>query len=144
MNHLHTNELVINIIKLQSEIQKRIGDSLSVHGISVSDYLVLYHLYQAPLQKLRRSDLASKVNLTPSGVTRLLNPLEKIGLVQKESNPRDARVSLVALTATGITVYQESTVSFEAASEKIFFSLDKKQLTSFADLTQALLQKLNP
>ncbi|MDZ7871614.1 MAG: MarR family transcriptional regulator [Rheinheimera sp.] len=50
------------------------------------------------LQTRRRSDLVELVGLSPSGITRLLLPLEKIGRVEKERNPRDARVSLVILS----------------------------------------------
>ncbi|WP_443590549.1 MarR family winged helix-turn-helix transcriptional regulator [Vreelandella alkaliphila] len=98
-------ELVLSVISLQSKIQKRIGSALSAYGIGLSDYLVLNQLYTAPNQKVRRSDLAEQVGLSPSGVTRLLNPMEKIGLVKKHENPRDARVSLVALTTAGTNIY---------------------------------------
>jgi DNA-binding MarR family transcriptional regulator len=98
----HTEgELVMNIINLQSKIQKRIGGALSVHGVGLSEYLVLHQLFIAPGQKMRRVDLAEQVGLSPSGITRLLNPMEKIGLIEKEENPRDARVSLVTLSIAG-------------------------------------------
>lgn len=43
-------DLVINIINLQSKIQKRIGAALSAHGIGLSEYLVLNQLYIATSQ----------------------------------------------------------------------------------------------
>ncbi len=62
-------------------------------------------LYQAADEAMRRIDLAESVGLSASGVTRLLLPMQKIGLVQKEQNPRDARVSLVKLTETGKQIF---------------------------------------
>lgn len=53
---------------------------------------------------MRRIDLADSVGLSPSAVTRLLAPMEKPGLVEKEANPRDARVSLVKLSTAGAGV----------------------------------------
>lgn len=133
-------ELVKNVINLQSKIQKKVGLSLSAHGIGLSEYLVLDQLYLAKNHKMRRSDLAEQVGLTPSGVTRLLNPMEKIGLIVKEESPRDARVSLVVLSETGKRVAEEAKTSFEHSSTTLFKLLDKKQLSTFSDLLKVLAQ----
>lgn len=130
--------LVISIINMQSKIQKRIGSALSAHGIGLSEYLVLNQLYIATNQKMRRSDLAEKVGLSPSGVTRLLNPMEKIGLIEKEDNPRDARVSLVALSDTGRKITEEARISFEYSSVALFESLDKDQLSTLSELIKVV------
>jgi len=132
------SELVITLIQLQSKIQKRVGGALSYHGIGLSDYFVLSQLYLAPSNKMRRSDLAECVGLSPSGITRLLNPLEKIGLVEKEQNPRDARVSLVSLSSVGKKVYQDSKVAFEDASSTLFSPLKDPQLVKLAELLKEL------
>jgi len=130
--------LVIGLISLQSTIQKRVGRALSVHGIGVSEYLVLNQLYMAPTQTIRRSDLAELVGLTPSGITRLINPMEKIGLVKKEENLRDARVSLVTLSAAGKQVYEDAQVSFAQASVSLFESLGVEQLETFTELLKTV------
>lgn len=128
------SELVINIISINSKIQKRIGGALSVHGIGLSEYLVLNKLYTSAVQKMRRSDLAEQVGLSPSGITRLINPMEKIGLLEKEENPRDARVSLVTLTTAGKQVYEDAQVSFAHESAVLFESFNSKQLGQVSDL----------
>lgn len=130
----NASPVVIDLMKLHSDIQKKVGGALSIHGISLSDYFVLHELSQSPLKKMRRGDLSEKVGLTPSGITRLLNPLEKIGLVEKEANIRDARVSLVSLTETGEKFYQDASVSFEAASAHHFKYLTNKQLEQLTRL----------
>lgn len=73
----------------------------SLDGVSFNEFVILYYLDKSPEGKLRRVDLASRVGLTPSGVTRLLLPMEKIGLIKKEANPRDARVSFVSIAPGG-------------------------------------------
>ena len=138
MTKYREDELVMSIINLHSKIQKRIGGALSLHGVGLSEYLVLHQLFIAPNQKMRRVDLAEQVGLSPSGVTRLLNPMEKIGLVEKEDNPRDARVSLVALSIAGKRVYEETQLSFQHASTSLFEPLDSKRLGRFSELVRVV------
>ncbi len=133
------SQLVIDLMSLQSKIQKRVGGPLSAHGIGLSDYFVLNQLYQSQFQKMRRSDLAESVGLSPSGITRLLNPLEKIGLVEKELNPRDARVSLVTLTSVGKKIYEDAKVSFEQTAQTMFEPLNVAQLKTLSDLLKSVV-----
>jgi DNA-binding MarR family transcriptional regulator len=72
------------------------------HGISFADYQLLRHLARAPEGRLRRVDLAERLGLTASGITRSLLPLEKIGLVGRQSDPRDARVGYAIITIAGV------------------------------------------
>lgn len=71
------------------------------HGISLSDLALLLELRAAPDGKLRRVELANRLGVTPSGIARQVAPLERIGVVGRESNPRDARLALVTLTDAG-------------------------------------------
>ncbi|MCB1649083.1 MAG: MarR family transcriptional regulator [Gammaproteobacteria bacterium] len=139
MTEKTADQLVMDLMNLQARIQKRTGGALSAHGLGLSDYFVLNQLYISPSQKMRRNELAERVGLSPSGITRLLNPLEKIGLVEKESNPRDARVSLVTLSVQGKRVYEEAKVSFSEVSRLVFEPLDATQRSNFAQLLKALL-----
>jgi DNA-binding MarR family transcriptional regulator len=87
------------------------------HGVSLSDLALLLELRGAPGETLRRLDLASRLGITPSGVARQLAPLERIGLVGRESNPRDARLALVTLTESGKRVADEARATAEEAAE---------------------------
>ena len=71
------------------------------HGLTLNDYEVLLHLSHAEGNRLRRVDLAQRVLLTASGITRLLDGLEEAGLVCKETCASDARVSYAKLTDEG-------------------------------------------
>lgn len=132
--------LLIALSQTAGKVQKQLVWPLSGHGIGFTEYLVLRHLYQSPSQKLRRIDLADKVGLSASGVTRLLNPMEKVGLVAKEEALRDARVSLVALTEAGKRIFEESDVSLAAAAESVFSPLDDKEKRALADIVGRLGQ----
>ena len=130
---------IMNMMRLQTRISQRIDPGLNMHDISLTEYLVMHHLNAAPNKTMRRIDLAKQVGLTASGVTRLLLPMEKIKLVQKEANPRDARVSLVKLTATGERIFSEASVSFEQNCQAFLDKLNVKEQTRFHELTEKLL-----
>lgn len=132
-------ELIISLATLQSHLLKKIDQHLSVHGISLSEFLVLHHLHTAPSMTMRRIDLAECIGLSASGVTRLVNPMQKNHLVQKEVNARDARVSLVQLSETGEELYSYAKVSFEQCSDDLLKSLSNKQVTTLLKLTARLL-----
>lgn len=74
----------------------------AAHGLTISDYDVLVHLRDAPEQHLRMSELAERVLLTRSGITRLIDGLERDGYVRRQSCPSDARVSHAVITDEGL------------------------------------------
>ncbi len=129
----------MGLANLQNKIHKRLGAALSAHGISVTEYLVLLQLHRAANNRMRRIDLAENVGLSASGVTRLLNPMVKIGLVQKEENARDARVSLVALCDAGAQIFQDAEISFNHAAHAVLAPLDAEQRGTLAGIVKALL-----
>ena len=131
--------LMFNFSSLHARMLKRIDQGLMVHGISFTEFMVMHYLNSASNETMRRIDLAESIGLSASGVTRLLMPMQKIGLGQKEANPRDARVSLVKLTKTGKKIYADSAVSFEYAAGVIMQNLSATQLLEFIKLTDILL-----
>src|SRR6476659_5455627 len=68
------------------------ADLLAEHGLTINDYECLLLLSGTDSQSLRRIDIASKLLLTASGVTRMLDGLEREGYVEKGSCASDARV----------------------------------------------------
>ncbi|MFZ1881882.1 MAG: MarR family transcriptional regulator [Gaiellaceae bacterium] len=99
-------------------IARDVDHPLSQHGISLADLAILRELRSAPDGKLRRSELAQRLGVTPSGVARQLGPLERIGLVDRESHDRDARLALVVLTDAGTRVADEALETAEYAAER--------------------------
>jgi DNA-binding MarR family transcriptional regulator len=71
------------------------------HGLSMASYDVLLRLAGTPDGVLRMSDLAERVLLSPSGLTRLVDRLEDRGLVRRSQDPADGRVALASLTDRG-------------------------------------------
>ncbi|MFP7657653.1 MULTISPECIES: MarR family winged helix-turn-helix transcriptional regulator [Chryseobacterium] len=124
--------LLMNITKVQAIISRKF-DALSVHGLSFSDFTILYILIGSSEHKIRRIDLAEKTGLTASGITRLLNPLEKIGLVSREANERDARVSYVVITDTGKKVFEEAKKTAENITAEVLSFKKNKSLKATSE-----------
>lgn len=90
------------------------------HGVSYADLQILLHLGAAERGRMRRVDLAAALGLSASGVTRALGPLERIGLVEREKDPRDARVAYAALTGTARELLDGMTSSAEEVAADWF------------------------
>ncbi|WP_333863773.1 MarR family winged helix-turn-helix transcriptional regulator [Sphingobacterium sp.] len=128
---------ILNIIKVQSVITKKF-DGLSLHGLSLTDFMILHILSHAPSNRLRRIDLAESTGLTASGITRVISPMEKMGLVIKEHNDRDARVSYVKLTVAGDRIFREANVTAEHIANKLLDGMAVTDLLIFATQLKSL------
>ncbi len=128
-----------NLWMAHTHISKHLDNALgSIHGIGLTEYMVLHALSEAPNKAMRRVDLAESIGRTASAITRMLMPLEKIGLIKKESNKRDARVSLVKLTATGDRLLSDASLTFEQKSEQLFKNISQKKLDIFNKILQEI------
>jgi len=124
---------------LSSKLQRKIDGQLGMHGISFTEYQIMRHLANAPEQTLRRIELADCVGISASGVTRLLAPMEKNRIVEKRANPRDARVSLVKLTKSGVRLFNDASISFKHCAESLTSTLSLKQLETLLELSRRLI-----
>lgn len=131
---------VIKTLWLKSTlINKRLNNSLGyVHGIGFSEYMVLNSLFDSPNKTMTRIDLAQSIGRTASGVTKMLLPMEKIGLIQKEVGARDARVSLVKLSKAGERLFSDATTTLNQSSKKILSGLNARQASEFLDCLNLL------
>jgi len=110
-------DTVLDLALARSFVVRDVDAALGTyHGLSLSDFALLLELRAAPTQKIRRVDLASRLGVTPSGVARQLAPLERMGLVGRESHDRDARLALVVLTPTGDRIASEALHTAQTAA----------------------------
>jgi DNA-binding MarR family transcriptional regulator len=112
------------------------GDSElgAVHGLGLSDFAALYALAEAPGNRLRRVDLARRLALTPSGVTRLLGPLERRGIVDRERDGDDARATHAVLTKSGKALVRDATATATGIAEAILGALPRADRAAFTKL----------
>lgn len=85
------------------------------HGLSLASFEVLAHLASAPGSRMRMQDLAEKILLSKSGLTRLCDRMEGAGLIQRASCPSDRRGTYAVLTDTGANAHRSAAPAFTAA-----------------------------
>src|SRR6516165_1504790 len=117
----------------QSRADAELG---AAHGLGLSDFAALHHLAEAPGGRLRRVDLAQRLALTPSGVTRLLGPLERRGIVTREADGHDARATFAVLTKAGRALEKDAAATMGAVAESILGSLGDRDRAAFRKLVQ--------
>jgi DNA-binding MarR family transcriptional regulator len=116
-----TLDLSLRIISAQAQLTRRFTSEMgAVHGLGLSDFVILLHLSEAPGGRLRRVDLADRLALSQSGVTRALLPLEKVGLIRRETDDRDGRVAYAAITPVGRQRVDEAQATATRISEEVF------------------------
>jgi DNA-binding MarR family transcriptional regulator len=111
-------DMLFDLSLARTQLARDVDHPLSAHGISLADLAILRELRREPAQKLRRSELAQRLGITPSGVARQVAPLERMGLVDRESHERDARLALVVLTDTGARIVDDALETAEAAADR--------------------------
>lgn len=105
-------EAFVRLVRAHVAVTRQLSAQLSAdHGLSINAYEALLQLARAPERRMRRVDLANSLLLTAGGVTRLLDGLERDGLVAREECSSDRRVSYAVLTDAGRAKLREATKS---------------------------------
>jgi DNA-binding MarR family transcriptional regulator len=116
-------------------------DLQAAHGLPLTHYEVLIHLANAPDHRLRMTDLADSVLLSQSGVTRLVDRLERAGLVAREPCPGDRRVLYARLTDAGLAQLGEARPThLEGVRARFLDHFDEPELAELA----AAWERLRP
>ena len=133
-------EVFVGFLRSHAAITRQLNvDLLNGHGLTLNDYEVLFRLAGADDEMMRRVDLAESVVLTASGITRLLDGLERTGLVEKATCPTDARVSYAKLTEAGREKLREASATHLAGIDDLFTSrYSDAELATLADLLSRL------
>lgn len=118
-----TEQAWIRLLRAHAAATRQLSARLEAeHGLTLSDFDVLIQLYHAPEHSLRRVDIARAVLLTASGITRLLDGLERAGWVEKRACKSDARVSYAVLTTEGLRRFEDARRSHLADVAELFGS----------------------
>lgn len=127
---LRSHALIIRL--LDAELQAK-------HGMTLSDYDVLVNLRDDEGDCLKMSELSRRALLTRSGMTRLVQGLEREGLVSRGSCPHDARVAYIGITPQGLERLEAARETHHEGIHRLFAShFDCDEITQLA----ALLRKI--
>lgn len=121
-------------LRVHSKLTRELDAELAAaHGLPLTSYEVLLFLDEAPGGRLRMAQLADSVLLSPSGLTRLVDRLEKAGLVKRESCPSDRRGFEAVITDDGRGALAEARPTHLSGVRKRFlehFSTDEMRIMS--------------
>ena len=137
----------VSFLRSHSALTRELSVQLQrEHGLTLNDYEVLLHLAQADGSRMRRVDLAGSVLLTASGITRLLDGLERSGFVCKETCNSDARVSYAKLTDEGREKLRAAGETHLRGVQELFVArYSEGELATLAELLSRLPNgKLDP
>jgi DNA-binding MarR family transcriptional regulator len=129
------------LLRSHAELTRSMNATLMAeHGLTLNDYDVMVNLADAPGGVLRRVDLADRVLLTASGITRLLEGLERAGWVCKRACDADARVSYAVLTDAGYEKLKEASRTHHDDIGRMFTDhFSERELDELADLLGRLV-----
>ncbi len=125
----------------RSVIDKIEDDLAKAKAVPLTSYDVLLELSQAPNRKLRMSELAAQVVLSRSGLTRLVDRLEKEGYLVREADPNDRRGTRAVLTQKGFEALKKAWPIYAQSINSYFANLLSEQE---AKVIAKALEKLLP
>ena len=113
----------LRLLRAHAAVTRELSARLEAeHGLTLSDFDVLVQLFHAEEHRLRRVDLARQVLLTASGITRLLDGLERAGWVAKARCDSDQRVTYAVLTEEGLRKLTTARASHARDIDELFGS----------------------
>jgi DNA-binding MarR family transcriptional regulator len=124
------------MLRVHSGLTKALDAELvRAHGLPLSSYEVLLFLADAPGGRLRMSELAEGALLSRSGLTRLVDRMEREGLLRRERCPDDARGFNAAITPKGRKLFQHARrTHLDGVRERFLDHLSADDLRSLAEV----------
>jgi len=123
------------MLRVHSALVKQLDAELSsAHKLPLSSYEVLLNLEAAPGQKRRMAELADSVLLSRSGMTRLVDRLEKDGLLRRDTCTDDGRGAYAVLTEKGAAALADArNTHLDGVREKFLKQFDEGELRVLAE-----------
>jgi DNA-binding MarR family transcriptional regulator len=126
-------------------LMRRMEARLEEQGLPIAFFDVLIHLYEAEGGRMRMQALAASIVLSPSGLTRLVDRMERAGLVQRQSYPEDRRGLYVAITAAGRAAFERVWPLHEQDILDLFGRhLPTEEIPSFRGVLERLIAANDP
>jgi DNA-binding MarR family transcriptional regulator len=112
---------------------------LAPHGLTLGDYQVLVYLSEADEHSMRMCDLAARLQLSPSGLTRRLDGLVRAGFVERRPSDVDRRVMLAVLNDHGLDHLRQVAPSHvESVRRHVIDRLERRDVAAMARIFGAI------
>jgi DNA-binding MarR family transcriptional regulator len=120
-------------------------DLRATHGLTLSSYEALLFLAWSPGRRMRMGELAGRVLITLSGVTRLIGRLEREGLVRRERSSEDGRGHYAVLTEAGLLRLREAHPTHLAGVRQLFLQhFNEEELQTLAGFWDRVSPRVPP
>jgi len=112
---------------------------LAPHGLSPSEYSILGALRRAGRpRQLQPGDLYNALGCTPGGLTKMIDRLERRGLVQRVSDLEDGRRARIRLTAKGAAIERKAFVDYSDGAERVMSPFSDEEIEQINDALELL------
>lgn len=129
-------------IETIGELQNALEADLVDVGLTVGDYQVLVYLSEREDERMRMCDLAGLLHLSPSGLTRRLDGLVRMGAVARQPSPEDRRVTLAVLTPSGRRLLEKVAPRHVMSVRRHFIdALTPQQIGVLGDVFETLARR---
>jgi DNA-binding MarR family transcriptional regulator len=126
-------------------LTNRFAAQFEEHRLSAVEFEVLMRLARSPGDRLRMTDLAGQTSLSTSGVTRVVDRMDRDGLVRREACPSDRRSSYAVITAAGRRRLDEVLPGHLALVQQWFIGqLAPEQLDGMLESLRTIRDAVNP
>jgi DNA-binding MarR family transcriptional regulator len=126
-------------------LQQRFNAQFDEHRLSAVEFEVLMRLARSPGRRLRMTDLAGQTTLSTSGVTRVVDRMDRNGLVRREACPSDRRSSYAVITEAGLIRLDEVLPGHLALVQQWFIGqLAPDQLDDMLESLRVIRDAVNP
>ncbi|SDT73521.1 MarR family winged helix-turn-helix transcriptional regulator [Actinoplanes derwentensis] len=126
-------------------LMNRFAAQFEEHHLSQVEFEVLMRLARSPGNRLRMTDLAGQTTLSTSGVTRVVDRMERTGLVRREACPSDRRSSYAVITDVGTQRLDEVLPGHLELVQRWYVGLlPADRLTELLDSLRIVRDAVNP
>ena len=126
-------------------LTSRFAAQFDEHRVSPVEFEVLMRLARSPQNRLRMTDLAAQTSLSTSGVTRVVDRMDRGGLIRREACPSDRRSSYAVITEAGLRRLDQILPGHLELVQRWFIDqLPPAQLTQLLDALRTIRDAVNP
>jgi MarR family 2-MHQ and catechol resistance regulon transcriptional repressor len=126
-------------------LTNRFAAQFEQHRLSSVEFEVLLRLARSPQKRLRMTDLAGQTSLSTSGVTRVVDRMDREGLIRREACPSDRRSSYAVITEAGIKRLEDVLPGHLELMQQWFIGqLSATELDQMMDSLRRIRDAVNP
>ncbi|MFA7480124.1 MAG: MarR family transcriptional regulator [Vulcanimicrobiota bacterium] len=136
-----THQTWVRVAWLYSKGFRRFAEKLAPVGLSVAQYDLLACLVAAEPQRLKQSDLASRLLVTKGNISGMLGRMTEQSMVKRSDDPTDRRSKRIVITEEGRALYERGRCAQEALIAELFGDITGERLRLFEEVVEQLCEK---